>query len=98
MLESILVKVTVKSQELQQTLHIKDGPATLEEMKKRFKEAKKKLKVFRAPRRIQESLAGARLRCHRRRSRQDPQQRPGRRSQTAHVVRPGSNKNGRGIR
>ena len=49
------------------------------------------------PRRIQESLAGARLRRHRRRGRQDPQQRPGRRSQAAHVVRPGSNKNGRRI-
>ena len=40
---------------------------------------------------IQESLAGTRLRRHRRRGRQDTQQRPGRRSQTAHVVRPGSN-------
>ena len=66
-----------------------------------YKQAKKKLKVFRleaVPRRLQESLAGTRLRRHRRRGRQDPQQRPGRRSQAAHVVRPGSHTDGRGIK
>jgi len=54
---------------------------------KEVKKEARRLLPGSCPCRMQESLPGARLHGYRRRDRQDPQQRPGKRPQIAHVVR-----------